>query len=365
MNKPEEDHGLTPRVREVVDAARGTAQAVVPCASDPGSHHASHARLRGEALEIRRKRFQGGGRFTASLLAVASALGYATLGIFALLGYAQHLSTVTMLTCRFTGAAIVFTLWVLVTRQSWPKRRDFLLLAGMGAVGYTAMAWFFFVGNRLAPVGLVSAAVYTYPAMVTAVLAALRWEQLNHVKLFALLGTGVGVVLIVLLGQGALKGGTDPLLGILAGLATAIVYTVYIVIGTPVLRRVTATAASAVVTGAAAATLLLIGLATKSLGTLEISDLWVILGLVGPPTVLAVAGFFLAMQKIGSGQASILSNVEPAGAVMLGWVVFGQTLAAGELVGVVLLIASAVLLRWEAPDAPRITRTKIRPPSGA
>ncbi len=286
-------------------------------------------------------------RWAAYLLAVASALGFATLGVFALFGYSKHLSTVTMLTWRFAGAALVFTFWTLLAHQPWPKWRDLLVLVGMGAIGYAAMSWLFFVGNRIAPVGLVSGVLYTYPAIVAATLGALGWEPLTRQRLLALTGTGVGAVLVVVLGRGALQGGSDPLLGMLLGLGAAVVYAAYIVIGTPVLRRVTAPAASAVVMGAAAIVLFLFGMATRSLGPVSVTDAWIIIGLVGPATVLAVVGFFLAMQGIGSGQASIVSNVEPAGAMVLGWLVFGQVLTPGQLLGVVLVIGSAILLRWE------------------
>ncbi len=292
------------------------------------------------------------GTWGAYLLAVASSLGYATLGIFALFGYRHHLSTVTMLTWRFAGAALVLFLWAAMTRQRWPNWTDLLVLSCMGAVGYTVMSWLFVEGNRLAPVGLVSAALYTYPALVTIVLAALGWEPLTRRKLTALVGTGAGAALVVLFGRGDLAGGgVHLLLGITAGFATAVVYVAYIVVGTPVLRRVSAPAASAIVTGTAAVALLLTGLGTGGLQPLAYADSWIILGLVGPATVLAVVGFFVAMQGIGSGQAAIVSNVEPVGAVILGWLIFGQALSPGQILGVGLVISSAVLLRWETPAA--------------
>ncbi len=300
-------------------------------------------------------------RWIAYLLAVASALGYATLGVFGLYGYAEHLSTFTMLAWRFGGASVVFIVWAIAARSGRPGRKDVIALVAMGAVGYTAMSWLFLEGARLASVGLVSTALYTYPALLAVALAALSWEPLTRSKALALAATFLGVALTALTGQGDPGTGPAPLLGILAGFSTGVIYVAYILVGTPVLQRVTAPVASAVVSIGATGAFVLIGGIAGGLGPVPLADAWIILGLVGPATVLAIVGFFVAIQQIGAGRAAMLSNAEPVGAVLLGWLALRQALTPWQLAGVVLVIASAVFLRWERPQKARET---VREESG-
>jgi drug/metabolite transporter (DMT)-like permease len=80
-------------------------------------------------------------------------------------------------------------------------------------------------------------------------------------------------------------------------------------------------------------------------------DGWIMLGLIGPSTVLALGGFFLAMQGLGSARASIVSNVEPAGAVLLGWLALGQLPTPVQGLGIALVIGSAMWLGRDASSA--------------
>ena len=288
------------------------------------------------------------------LLAIISALGFSTLGIFAIYGYRSGLSTFTMLTIRFAGTALFFIPWILVTRERFPSRKDAIMLAGMGGIGYTSMAALFFEANRIAPVGIVSAILYTFPAIVVLSLSLLGWERMTGMKAMALAGTFTGMVLIVLASSSFSLGTGIPLLGIVMGVGASLIYSAYIVVGTSVLRRVSAPMATFIVMGSAAVVCIAVGSATGSLSPIGIDDSWIIAGLVIPATALAVAGFFFAMQRIGSGRTSIISNVEPVGAVFLGWAVLGQRLSPLQYVGAAVIIVSAFLLSRKMTEAGKV-----------
>jgi drug/metabolite transporter (DMT)-like permease len=61
-------------------------------------------------------------------------------------------------------------------------------------------------------------------------------------------------------------------------------------------------------------------------------------------TVGAISMFFAGLDRVGPTTASILSTVEPVVTVLLAFAVFGETLAAVQLLGGALVIAAVLAL---------------------
>ena len=284
-------------------------------------------------------------------MAVISSLAFATLGIFAIEGFHDHLTAVTLLVWRFFVAGALLGVWSVLTRQAWPKGRDLVLLIGMGAVAYSTMSWLFLEANADAPVGLVSAVLYTYPALVTALVVALGWERLSPVRWLALAGTFIGTSLVALTGSAGATGGTHPVLGMALSFAAAVMYAAYIAVGSVIISRVSGAVATAIICLSAGGALAIIGGATGTLQPVPPNAWWIVAGLAIVATGLAVLGFFRAISLIGPGRAAILSTVEPVGAAILGWLTLGQTLSVLQAVGILVIMSSAGGLRWEPSQA--------------
>ena len=284
-------------------------------------------------------------------MAVISSLAFATLGIFAIEGFHDHLTAVTLLVWRFFVAGALLGVWSVLTRQAWPKGRDLVLLIAMGAIAYSTMSWLFLEANADAPVGLVSAVLYTYPALVTALVVALGWERLSPVRWLALAGTFIGTSLVALTGSAGATGGTHPVLGMALSFAAAVMYAAYIAVGSVIISRVSGAVATAIICLSAGGALAIIGGATGTLQPVPPDAWWIVAGLAIVATGLAVLGFFRAISLIGPGRAAILSTVEPVGAAILGWLTLGQTLSVLQAVGILVIMSSAGGLRWEPSQA--------------
>ena len=284
-------------------------------------------------------------------MAVISSLAFATLGIFAIEGFHDHLTAVTLLVWRFFVAGALLGVWSVLTRQAWPKGRDLVLLIAMGAIAYSTMSWLFLEANADAPVGLVSAVLYTYPALVTALVVALGWERLSPVRWLALAGTFIGTSLVALTGTAGATGGTHPVLGMALSFAAAVMYAAYIAVGSVIISRVSGAVATAIICLSAGGALAIIGGATGTLQPVPPNAWWIVAGLAIVATGLAVLGFFRAISLIGPGRAAILSTVEPVGAAILGWLTLGQTLSVLQAVGILVIMSSAGGLRWEPSQA--------------
>lgn len=289
-------------------------------------------------------------RWQGYAYAAVSSLGFATLGIFALYGLRAHLNVVTLLTWRFLIAGSLLSIWAVLTRQEWPGRTDFARLIAMGAIAYTVMSWLFLAANADAPVGLVSAVLYTYPALVTVLVAILGWERLSVARVLAVSGTFAGAALVALTGVMGKGHGSLILQGVALALTAAALYAGYITLGSVILSRVSGTVATAVVCLSAGVALGGIGVATGTLHLIPLQSWWIEGGLVLIATLVAILGFFRAIRMVGPGHAAIVSTVEPVGAALLGWMLFGQHLSALQLLGIVVVVASAGALRWEQPQ---------------
>jgi drug/metabolite transporter (DMT)-like permease len=158
----------------------------------------------------------------------------------------------------------------------------------------------------------------------------------------------VGLVL-VLAGASA---GTFELIGAMLAIGAALVYTAYILTSERIASRLSPYLLSALVCSGAAVTLTL---GSAALGQLQPGAVtatgWLWLACIGVVSTVAAIGFFFAgLRRVGPTSASILATVEPVVTVFLAFLVFGETLAAVQILGAALVLASVVVLKARAPQ---------------
>ena len=114
----------------------------------------------------------GSTSLVGALYVALSAASFGALPIFIKIAYASGAEPVAVLALRFTFAALLMSAIMLVKGLRWPRGRNLLTLACMGALGYVGQSFCFFSALNYASAGLVSLLLYLYPALVT-VLAAI------------------------------------------------------------------------------------------------------------------------------------------------------------------------------------------------
>jgi drug/metabolite transporter (DMT)-like permease len=274
-----------------------------------------------------------------ALFLVVSAVSFGLLPIFAKLAYQQGLTVDGLLFLRFLLAFLIMGCLLFVTRKlTIPARKDLALLLALGAVAYFLQSSFYFTAIVYSPVAVVALILYTYPALVTAGSYALGWEKVSR-RLLAGLGVAlVGLVLVANPTGGPVGGGA-----VLAFLAS-VAYTIYILTGTGVLRRVRGEIASFYVMGAACVsfglTVLVAG--PSSLSFRPLGWVWILCVAV-VCTVIAATTFFLGLSLIGPSRSSLISLLEPITAASFAFLVFGQGLGPLQALGGLLILASALL----------------------
>lgn len=285
-------------------------------------------------------------------LVLLSAAAFGVMAVLAKFAYAAGVSPESLLLVRFTLAAVL--LWLLVRARSARVGRGpavLVALLGLGAVGYAAQASFYFEALQFMDASVLTIVYYVYPALVTVAAAALGREVLTSGRVVALIAATAGVGLVVLgNGIGAVNG-----LGVALGLATALSYTVYVLVSDRVSAHLDPLPLAALVFTGAALTLgaraALDG--GPDLGFAPVGWFWLVCIAV-VSTVLAMVAFFAGMARTGPSTASILSMAEPIVTAALAAVVLHEAPTPVQVVGgaVVLVAVTAIQLRPRRTPAP-------------
>jgi len=277
-----------------------------------------------------------------------SAISFGTLGIFGKLASRHGIPLPELLGLRFGVAAVALWGLALLRRDvSWLGVRRSLGLLAMGAL-YVLQATAYFTSLRTVPAAITSILLYVYPVLVTLLARVVVGEPLTRMRLVSLALACVGVLLVV----GPAPTGHLDLGGVLLGLASAVVYSTYILTGGVLLRGVPALYASAVITTVGGACFLLFAAATSQLHGLDGDGWGIVAGMAIVATLIAATLFLAGLARVGPTRASIVSTLEPATTALLAALVLGEELGALRLVGGAVVLAAAVLVSLSG--APRV-----------
>jgi drug/metabolite transporter (DMT)-like permease len=242
-----------------------------------------------------------------------------------------------MLFIRFGVSALVMSLILLLRRGRLPRGRTLARLIGMGALGYVGQSFTFLTATRYASAGLVALLLYLYPLFVAVLSILFLRERLTLPRTAALALALVGTGLTV-----------DPAggqwTGILLAIGAALIYSFYILVGSEVMKHVTAIESSAVIFASAA--LVYAGLTAVNGAHFPVSPTgWLVMaGMILFSTLIPVATFLAGLERIGPTNAAMLSTLEPVVTVLLAAWLFGERLSPVVLLGGGLILASVVLL---------------------
>lgn len=276
-------------------------------------------------------------RITGVILTIVSAVCFGTLAIIGRIAYASGIDTFTLLFLRFTAAAVFMAMLMILLREKLPHGKGLMKLIGMGAIGYVAQSFFFLSAIKYASAGLVALLLYLYPVFVAILSVIFLKEKLTRVKVIALVVALLGTTLTV-----------DPqggqLIGILLAIGSAVIYSVYIIVGAGVMKGTTGVQSSTVIFASSAFVYcLLAGLNGPEWPGSQVGW-WAIAGLVLVSTVIPVVTFLEGMKRIGPTNASLLSTLEPVVTVFLAALLFEESLPPQAFLGGVLILVAVVLV---------------------
>ena len=307
-----------------------------------------------------------------ALVLVAGA-SFASGSIFATLAYDTGLDWLTLMWWRFLIGGVLAWLWVALSPgrravvRSMPRRQVVVAL-GLGAL-YTGNAGTYYAGIETVPAALAGVLVYIYPVFV-AILSLRFATRLPGRRPWIALGLAIAGVVLAL--GGVEIGSEVPVSGLLLILASAAIYSVWIVLsarlsgerrdrlGHDAPEEAEAASDAGVTTAfmmAATATVFgVLALATgRSVAPAAIpSDAWpFLLGIGAIASFLAIQSLYAGARRVGAAQAALISTTEPLFIVVLAFLFLDQALDPIQLVGAGLILVGVIV----AQTSPR--------PSGA
>lgn len=277
---------------------------------------------------------------------LTSAAAFGAMGVVGKLAYGEGATVGTLLATRFTLAAGLFWLVLLVTGRIAGlralARRDVGLALALGTVVYGLQAGCAFAALDRLDASLFSLLLYTYPVLVTASAVAIGRDTARRSTVTALTLATAGLVLLLASAVGRLD-----LVGAVLALCAAGIYSGYILGSEGVAARVGALPLSALLCTGAAATLTLAGIVGGDLDPGRVSaEGFVWLGCIAlVSTVAAIGLFFAGLRRVGPSSAAILSTLEPVVSVGLAVAVFGDSLGPMQLLGGGLVLAAVLVVR--------------------
>lgn len=284
-------------------------------------------------------------RILAPVLVLCAGVCWGIIGLFSQALAARGLDSVQITTVRCVLAALVIGLFILCTdrRAFRIALRDIWMFLGTGIVSIAFFNVCYFACIQECSLSLAAILLYTAPCFVVVMSAFFFKEQMTTQKLVALCIAFLGCLLVVGVGSGTTSA---SVLGIALGLGSGIGYALYSIFGRVALKRYpphtvtfyTFFFASLVMVPFAHVPEII------SLGTGSLDAGLIMLGLALISTVLPFACYTLGLEHMEAGKASIMAFIEPMVALVIGVSVFGDTLTALNVVGVVAILCAVTLL---------------------
>lgn len=277
-------------------------------------------------------------RFFGVLFIILSASGFGAMPIFAKIAYADGVDLPTLLFLRFSIAGALMAVAMFVHGARWPRGRNLALLMAMGAVGYAGQAFCYFAALHYASAGLTALLLYLYPVIVTIVSSIISGKGLSRRRLLA--------VLVALAGTGlAVGGGLDgSILGISLGIGAALIYSIYILVGERVTEAEGSMVSGTVVMLSGAVVYGVMLFWRQPTFPASLGGWGAVSGIALLSSVLAIVGFFAAMQRLGAADAATISTLEPIITVVLAAVFLDEKIGLWQAVGGAIILGAVIAL---------------------
>ena len=273
-------------------------------------------------------------------LVLFAAVVLAATSIAAVISFQGGANPSAIVVIRFFGGVFVLFALLLVSRASAGlSMHDRIIAFAIGAA-QAIQSFALYSSLERISVGLTMIIFYVFPLIVGVLASAIGQERLTGRLVTALIIAFLGLVLVF----NVTGPGPDLAGALFAGLA-AIGWTIVVVFGT---QLASGGDARAVTLHIQLSALILFSLSLVVTGEVRFPvsrDGWLALALIPFLYSAAMAAFFTATQIIGSVRTSLMMNFEAVSAIILGYLVLGQTLTSLQLTGAAIVIAALFVAR--------------------
>lgn len=282
-----------------------------------------------------------------------SALGFGTLATLTKLAYAAGVSIPALILWRFGLSTLLVLLTLplewwrrgsLLGTQPWTPRR--LLLALLAVACFTANTTLYLLALERISVSTAAILFYIYPVIVM-MFRLFGWREVPSLRHLVALVAALGGAAITL----GWRWNHIDLVGAVTMILSASLYAGYIVLAQPGFRDVSPVGITACTFSTTTLFSLLFAWSSNESLLIQLPALAPVLGIVVFATFLPVQLFLIGMIRLGPTPAAILGTFEPVASVIIATLVLAERPGSSQLLGGLLVLTAAILVRGERSQA--------------
>ena len=306
----------------------------------------------GTALAHRRDALAG------TLFCFSAAVLFSAKSILVKLVYVHPVDASTMLALRMAFSLPFFLsmmVWSSRSRQHRRlDRREWIAVAALGFVGYYLASYLDFLGLQYISASFERLTLFLYPTIVVLLSAMLFKRRMDRYQLLALVLSYTGIALVFIEHLNTSDVQHDVWLGASLVLASAVIYSVYLVGSAEVVGRIGAVRFTAYAMTVACVVTFLQFLLTHPLSALRLPhEVYALtLAMAVFSTVLPAALMSEGLRRIGANRAAMVGSIGPVSTIMLGYVFLGELLTEIQLAGAALVLAGVTLVTLKSKVTP-------------
>jgi drug/metabolite transporter (DMT)-like permease len=288
------------------------------------------------------------------LLTLLGAVLFSTKAIIVKLAFGHtHTDAVTLLALRMVFALPFYLAAAfLVSTQKENVRmtgREWLLVSGIGLLGYYVSSLFDFIGLQYISAGLERLILFLYPSFAVFINAYFFKQRISRIQQIALLLTYIGIGLAYVGELSIDSSNPNFYLGSALVFLCAVTYSIYIVGSGRTILQVGANKFTAYAVLAATFGVFVHFLLTHNLREVELGQNMWIYGLLLAilSTVLPTFLISQGMKKIGSNNVAIISGIGPVSTILQAHYILGEKIFTEQIIGTVLVVMGVLLIGWK------------------
>jgi len=282
------------------------------------------------------------------IFALIAAIGFSGKAILVKLAYLYHVDAITLLALRMTFSAPFFigvAVWSKMRHATPLTRHDWLLVLGLGLIGYYLSSLFDFLGLQYISAGLERLILFLYPTMTVIMTAVLYKRPIGGKVRAAMVLSYAGIALVFLHDVGMKQGGSIVLGSALVFLCT-LSYSGYLVGAGHAIARIGATRFTAYAMIVASLACLLQFFAMRPVSALalppQVYELSLAMAVLS--TVLPVFLLAYAIRRIGSDITSLIGSIGPVSTLALAYVFLHEHLSPMQIFGASLVLTGVLIV---------------------
>lgn len=282
------------------------------------------------------------------VFALLAAVGFSAKAIFVKLAYLEYVDAITLLALRMAFSVPFFigvALWARMNHAKPLDRHEWMLVLVLGLIGYYLSSFLDFLGLQYISAGLERLILFLYPTFTVIITALLYRKPVGRQIMAAMLLSYAGIALVFLHDLGMKQGGTIVLGAMLVFLST-VSYSAYLVGAGHAIARIGAmrfTAYAMIVASAACVLQFLVMRPMAALALpIRVYELGIAMAVFS--TVLPVFMLAFAIQRIGSGSASLIGTIGPVSTIYMAHVFLHEPVSLLQIAGSTLVLAGILIV---------------------